>query len=140
MGKLDFDLDDLFVVCIPEFQVDVDLHAINDGQLNFRDPFPEFICATTIGRSVLKHVVFVENPLDFINEPSSLCDEELTKIGQLADLGVDGIGRKNPTDTIRPLSTLKSFSVVPKELSERVGITLIGFFVRRMVGLDHDDF
>jgi len=64
----------------------------------------------------------------------------LPEVGKLPDLGIGGIGRKNPSDTIGALPASEPITVVPKEFAEGIGITFVGLIHGGVIRLDDDDF
>lgn len=139
-GQFPFDFEDLFVEQFPRFEMHVDFDAVDDRQLNRRDPFSEFVRMIQLGRRVLSHIVFIDDAFDFVDDSRALSNQVLAKVGELPDLGIFGIGGKNASNAVGSLSALEPFAVVPEEFAECVGITFVGFFVRGMVGLNDDDF
>jgi len=84
--------------------------------------------------------VFADNAFDFVDDSRSLCDQVLSKISKLSDLGVLRLGRKNTSNTVWPLAASEPFSVVPKECAESIGIPSISFVYDEVVGLNDDNF
>jgi len=84
--------------------------------------------------------MLVENAFDFVDEPRALSYQMLPEVGELPDLGIVRISRKNPTDTIRTLTALEPLAIVPKECAEGVGIAFVGLVHGGVIGLDDNDF
>ena len=92
------------------------------------------------GRCVLLHIVLVENAFDLVDDSCALPHQMLPEVGELSNLGVLRIGRKNASNAIGTLSTAKPIPVIPEQLAEGVGVTFVGFMHGGVIGLNDDDF
>lgn len=61
------------------------------------------------------------------------------EIDELTHLGVVWLGEANATNAVGPRSVLKTFSIVPQEFAQGVGIASIRFFMGRIIALNDDD-
>jgi hypothetical protein len=84
--------------------------------------------------------VLVNDTFDLVDGFRTLLDQILPDVGMLPNLGIGGIGRKNPADTVGTLSALESFAVIPKQLAEDVCIAFVGLVHGGVVGLNDNDF
>ncbi len=66
--------------------------------------------------------MFVKNPLDFVDKSRTLRNEKLSKACKLSNLCVSGIGGKNATNSVGPLATAKTLTIVPKQCAKRISI------------------
>ena len=92
------------------------------------------------GRCILFHVVLVENAFDLVDDSCALLYQMLSEVGELSDLSVLWIGGKNASNAVGPLTASESFSVIPEEFAEGVGVTFVGFMHGGVIGLNDDDF
>ena len=84
--------------------------------------------------------MLVDNAFDFVDDSRALLDQMLPKIGELPNLGIRRIGRKNATNTIGTLSAPEPMTVVPKEFAKSVGIAFICLVHGGVIRLDDNNF
>jgi len=63
----------------------------------------------------------------------------LPKIGELSDLGIGGISRKNAADAVGTLSPSEQVAVIPKECTKGICISFVGLVWGGLIGLDDND-
>jgi hypothetical protein len=57
--------------------------------------------------------VFVDQPLDFVDDHRALSHQILPEVGKLPNLNISRIDRKNAANAIGTLSALQPFPVIP---------------------------
>jgi len=84
--------------------------------------------------------MLVDNTFGLVDDPCALLHQVLPKVGELPNLGIFGISRKNPADLVRTLSPLEQLAVIPEECAKGIGIAFVGLVQSGLLGLNDDDF
>ena len=109
--NIQFHIEDLFVISLSRFQMVVDFQSVNTRKRHCFEPLPELARFVKFGRSVLEHVMLVEDTFDFVDKPCSLSDSILPNIGKLSYIGIFLTGGNNSPNPMRSLFVLQTFPV-----------------------------
>ena len=72
-----FSFEDLLVQQFPRLDVHIDFEPINDRKSNISDPLFELSRGTIFRRCVLRHVVFVDDAFDLVDDSCALLHQVL---------------------------------------------------------------
>jgi hypothetical protein len=75
----------------------------------------------------------------FRNSHSALTCQTFPKIGELPNLSIGGVGRKNAPNAIGTLPALEPLAVVPEECAKGIGIAFVSLVHGSIIGLDDNN-